>query len=123
MPIYYALVAKDQPKTVVLCDYTSYSGNFQNVAMKLMERITPNSMKTFELDDYFFHYINEDGISVLCMTDKQYKRKSAFAFLQDTKKSLLNYYTQRDLMNAQDQALRTFSSTMREKMVSESAPP
>lgn len=97
MPIYYALVAKDQGKAVVLTDYTSYSGNFQNVAMKLMERITPNSMKTFELDDYFFHYINEDGISVLCMTDKQYKRKSAFAFLQDSKKSLLSYYTQREI--------------------------
>ena len=66
-----------------------------------MERIVPNPMKTFELDDYFFHYINEDGISVLCMTDKQYKRKLAFAFLADTKKSLLNYYTSRDIMNAQ----------------------
>ena len=70
MPIYYALVAKDYPKSIVLSEYTSYSGNFQTVALKLMERITANSMKTFELDDYFFHYINEDGISVLCMTDK-----------------------------------------------------
>ena len=86
--------------------------------MKLMERITPNSMKTFELDDYFFHYINEEGISVLCITDKQYKRKSAFAFLQDTKKSLLAYYTQREIQNAQQYQLQTFSATLREKMVS-----
>lgn len=70
MPIFYALVAKDTGKPIVLTHHTNYSGNFQSVAMKLMERITPNSMKTFELDDYFFHYINEEGISVLCMTDK-----------------------------------------------------
>ena len=48
-----------------------------------------NTMKTWELDEFFFHYICEDGIIVLCMTDKAYKRKQAFAFLGDTKKSLL----------------------------------
>ena len=37
MPIYYALVAKDQ-KTV-LVDFTLYAGNFKNVADQLMERI------------------------------------------------------------------------------------
>ena len=49
-------------------------------------------MKTFELDDFMFHYINEDRISVLCMTDKDYKRKQAFAFLQDTKKTFMGRY-------------------------------
>ena len=90
MPIYYALVAKDQ-KTV-LVDFTLYAGNFKNVADQLMERIQENSMKTFELDDFMFHYINEDRISVLCMTDKDYKRKQAFAFLQDTKKTFMGRY-------------------------------
>jgi hypothetical protein len=46
-----------------------------------MPRIENNTMKTFELDEFFFHYANGDGITYLCMTDKQYKRKQAFAFL------------------------------------------
>lgn len=46
-----------------------------------MPRIEANTMKTWELDEFFFHYINEDGITLLCMTDKEYKRKQAFAFL------------------------------------------
>lgn len=92
MPLYYALVAKDERKTT-LVDFTTYVGNFQQVCQRLMERIEANTMKTFELDDYFFHFINEDGLTVLCMTDKQYKRKQAFAFLQDIKKTLLKRYT------------------------------
>lgn len=38
--------------------------------MQLMQRIENETKKTFELEEFFFHYINEDGITVLCMTDK-----------------------------------------------------
>ncbi len=93
MPIYYALIGKiHEGKSIVLADYTSYVGNFHAITQKLMPRIEDNTMKTFELDEYFFHYANGDGITYLCMTDKQYKRKQAFAFLQDIKKALLSKY-------------------------------
>ena len=82
MPIYYTLVGKGLGESsIVLCDFTTYVGNFHNVTAKLMPRIESNTMKTWELDEFFFHYINEDGITILCMTDKAYKRKQAFAFL------------------------------------------
>jgi hypothetical protein len=35
-----------------------------------MQRIEPDTKKTFELEEFLFHYINEDGLTVLCMTDK-----------------------------------------------------
>lgn len=91
MPIFYALVAKR--KDLVLADFTSYQGNFQKYAIELMGRIQENTMKTFELEDFFFHYINENQISVLCMTDKNFQRRMAFAFLQDVKSALLDKYT------------------------------
>lgn len=65
-----------------------------------MERIQDNTKKTFELDEYFFHYINEDGISALCMSDKKMNRKHCFAFLQEIKKKLVEDYSQRDLERA-----------------------
>ena len=79
MPIYYAIVSKKN--NIVLSEFTDYSGNFQQYTMQLMSRIEPDSKKTFELEDFNFHYINEDGISVLCMTDKASQKKLAFAFL------------------------------------------
>ena len=82
-----------------------------------MDRIQENTKKTFELDEFLFHYINEDGLSVLCMTDKKFNFKQAFAFLVDVKKSLLDYYTSRDLERAGAHALTTFPETIQDKMV------
>ena len=119
MPIYYALVGKNSGgSNIVLCDFTSYVGNFHDICSKLMPRIEINTMKTWELDEFFFHYICEDGIIVLCMTDKAYKRKQAFAFLGDTKKSLLQRYSGREIERAQAHSIATFSETIHEKIVS-----
>lgn len=75
-------------------------------------------MKTFELEEYMFHYINDMGVSVLCMTDKRFDRKRAFAFLQDTKKSLLEYYKASDITGAVEFGLRAYSETLHDKIVS-----
>ena len=68
MSIYYVLVSKRND--MILADYTEYSGNFQQITIDLMKHIEENSKKTFELSDYLFHYINDEGITVLCMTSK-----------------------------------------------------
>ncbi len=83
-----------------------------------MGKIQDNTMKTFELEEFFFHYINENGLSAMCMTDKTFERKLTFAFLQDLKQSLLNIYTPRDLQNAGPNAMSTFVTTIQEKIVS-----
>lgn len=68
MPIYYCLIAKRN--NIILAEYTEYSGNFQQYTMQLMNRIEFDTKKTFELEDFLFHYINEEGITVMCMSDK-----------------------------------------------------
>ena len=75
-------------------------------------------MKTFELEDYCFHYINDMGITVLCMADKLFNRKTCFAFLQDCKKALLAYYTSDDIQKAGPMGLEAFKETMSDKLVS-----
>ena len=68
MPIYYGLVAKRT--NIILAEFTEYNGNFQQITMQLMQRIEPDTKKTFELEEFLFHYINEEGLTLLCMTDK-----------------------------------------------------
>lgn len=116
MPIYYCLVAKRN--NIVLAEYTEYSGNFQQYTMQLMNRVESETKKTFELEDFLFHYINEDGLTVMCMTDKAIQKKIAFAFMQDVKKTLINCYTARELENAKAYSLATFTEKLREKTVS-----
>ena len=60
MPIYYCLVAKKGG--IILTEFTSYQGNFNRYANDLITRIQDNSMKTFELEDFLFHYVNEHGV-------------------------------------------------------------
>lgn len=79
MPLYYSLISKRS--NIVLCDYTDYSGNFQQYTARLMERIEPDTKKTFELEEFLFHYINEDGLTIMCMSDKTTQKKISFAFL------------------------------------------
>ncbi len=69
-------------------------------------------MKTFELEEFYFHYINENGLSAMCMTDKSFERKLTFAFLQDLKLALISQYTSRDLQNAGANSMSTFAATI-----------
>jgi len=69
MSILYVLVAKRND--MILVDYTEYTGNFLQITIELMKRIEPDTKKTFEVSDYLFHYINEEELTVLCMTSKE----------------------------------------------------
>ena len=113
MPIYYALVAKQ--KDVVLCEYTDYSGNFQQLAMQLFSRIQPETKKTFELEDYHFHYINEEGLTVMCMTDNLIQKRTAFVFLADLRRSFYNTFSAREIEQATGHSMR-FQQTIKDKI-------
>merc|ERR1739848_449179 len=49
-------------------------------------------------DDYVFHYIVENGICYMCMSDEKNKHRIPFAFLEDTKNRFLAQF---GLENAQ----------------------
>ena len=83
-----------------------------------MNRIEINTKKTFELEEFYFHYINEDGLTVLCMTDKIGNKKVPFAFMQELKKNLLITYNPREIENAKAYQLSTFTDKIRETIVS-----
>jgi vesicle-associated membrane protein 7 len=120
MSIYYVLVAKRTD--MILVDYTEYSGNFQQITIDLMKRIEPESRRTFELSEYLFHYINEDSLTILCMTSKEIQKKLAFAFLADVRKRLFDFYSPHELQNAKAFGLKTFGAELKEKVVSISPP-
>ena len=109
MPILYALIAKKQ--NIILCDYTSHTGNFQMVTMQLLQtQVQPDSARSLELDDFHFHYINEDGLNIMAMCDKTTDKKLAFMFIQDVRKTFLDTYTPREIDLAKGYSLKSFGS-------------
>ena len=76
--------------------------------MQLLQQIQPESSKSLELEEYMFHYINQAGILVLCMADKNVERKLAFTFIQDVRNTFQETYTKNDIENAKGYSLKSF---------------
>jgi hypothetical protein len=89
MSIFYALISKNND--IVLCEYTEYSGNFQQITIMLLRKIKQNIKVTIEYDKYKYHYLNENGITFLCMTEN-YSDELSFSFLFDLKKIFFQKY-------------------------------
>lgn len=84
MPILYALISRGK---TVLAEYTSNTGNFPTVTRVLLSKISSEDTKmSYIYDKHVFHYIVDNGIIFLCMSDESTKRRLAFAFLEDIKK-------------------------------------
>jgi vesicle-associated membrane protein 7 len=89
MTILYALVSRQQ---TVLAENTNATatGNFPTVTRVLLEKIPQQDGKmTYVYDEYVFHYIVENGICYLCMSDEKNKHRIPFAFLGEVKERFL----------------------------------
>lgn len=72
---------------------SSATGNFPTVTRVLLEKIPQQDEKmTLVHDDYVFHYIVENGICYMCMSDEKNKHRIPFAFLDDAKDRFLRQY-------------------------------
>jgi len=92
MTIVYTLISVGK---TVLAEYTSTSatGNFPTVTRVLLDKIPSQDGKmTIVYDNYVFHYVVENGICYLCMSDELNKHRIPYAFLSDIKDRFLAQY-------------------------------
>uniref|UniRef100_A0A224XX87 Vesicle-associated membrane protein 7 n=1 Tax=Panstrongylus lignarius TaxID=156445 RepID=A0A224XX87_9HEMI len=90
MPILYSVVARG---TIVLASYATCPGNFSEVTQQILAKIAPEDGKlTLSHNSYLFHYISENGIIYLCITDDVFERARAFMFLNDIKKKFTSMF-------------------------------
>ena len=74
MSIIYGLIAKNDDQ--VLCEYTEYKGNFEQISRMILRKIQKNSRRALIYDEsYNFTYIN-----VLHIKDAPRKRKIQHLF-------------------------------------------
>jgi hypothetical protein len=115
MPILYSLVARQKS---VLAEYTSSSGNFPTVTRVLLSKIPESDSKmSYVYDKYVFHYIVDQGITFLCMSDENTKRRITFAFLEDIKKCWRENYTGMERTALPFSLNEAFSPTLKQKLV------
>lgn len=80
MSIYYTVVAR---KTTILTKYAQYAGNFDQVTNEILRKVDRDGKLTYTHEKYLFHYIANDMITYLCITDEDFPRSKAFGFLND----------------------------------------
>ncbi|XP_076641205.1 vesicle-associated membrane protein 7 [Halictus rubicundus] len=92
MPILYSVVARGP---VVLAKHASCDGNFEEVTEKILAKIPPKNDKlTYIQGPYLFHYIWENNIIYLCITDDAFQKSRAFLFLTEIKRRFMAVYGQ-----------------------------
>lgn len=67
MPILYSVISRGP---TILAKYATCTGNFEEVIDKILPKIPPHNDKlTYSQGPYLFHYICEDRIIYMCITD------------------------------------------------------
>lgn len=82
--ILFAVVAR---ATSILVKHAWCEGNFLEVTEQILAKIpSENNKLTYSHGNYLFHYICQDRIVYLCLTDDDFERSQAFNFLDEIKK-------------------------------------
>ncbi|CAG9765474.1 unnamed protein product [Ceutorhynchus assimilis] len=90
MPILYSVVSRG---TTVLAKYASCAGNFAEVTEQIISKIPDyNDKLTYSHGTYLFHYICENRIIYMCITDNEFERSRAFLFLNEIKRRFQSHY-------------------------------
>ena len=78
----------------MLAEHATATGNFVSVSRLILEKISDTSAgkMSYAYDSYCFHYASSGGLIFLCMSDAEFSRRVAFAFLQDVKQRFLASY-------------------------------
>ncbi len=115
MVLLYALVARQR---AVLAEYTASSGNFPTVTRVLLSKIQSDtdSKMSYVYDKHVFHYIVDNGITFLCMTDDDYKRRIVFSFLEDVIKIWREKYIAIEQSAIAFSLNDTFSPVLRQRL-------
>ena len=81
MPLIYSLVARGM---TVLCEFTTYSGNFSTVAVQCLSKVGAKNTDrvTFNCDGHTFNFLVSGEYTFLVVAEEAYGRTIPFHFLQ-----------------------------------------
>jgi len=116
MSIVYTLICKNNDK--VLCEYTEFQGNFEQISRNLLKKVQKDKRATFSYaDEYYFHYVNSNGLTYMCMCDNKLSQETAFAYLEELKTLFHDTFTPREIEAAISYSLNDrFKDAIRGKM-------
>uniref|UniRef100_A0A8D8G6Q1 Vesicle-associated membrane protein 7 n=1 Tax=Culex pipiens TaxID=7175 RepID=A0A8D8G6Q1_CULPI len=90
MPILYSVICRGP---TILAKYAECVGNFAEVTEQIIPKIKLEDHKlTYSHGNYLIHYICENRIIFMCISDDGFERSRAFLFLTEIKKKFIQTY-------------------------------
>jgi hypothetical protein len=115
MSIIHAIVARHPD--IVLSEHTEHAGNFLLISRVVLQKaVKPDTKQSLIYDNHKYIYINENKITYLCLVEGM-NDNTAFAFLNDVKKKLLQTYDYNTLFTYSSFQLNEFNNTIKKFMV------
>uniref|UniRef100_A0A0E0Q577 Longin domain-containing protein n=1 Tax=Oryza rufipogon TaxID=4529 RepID=A0A0E0Q577_ORYRU len=111
----YAFVARG---TVVLAEYTEFTGNFTTIAAQCLQKLPASNNKfTYNCDGHTFNYLVEDGFTYCVVAVESVGRQIPIAFLDRVKEDFTKRYGGGKAATAAANSLnREFGSKLKEHM-------
>ena len=119
--IIYSAIVKE--KHVILCEYTEYTGNFNQMLINFIKFIQNSSYKSFKskiiIDNYQIFCIKDNFIYYVIFTSTLEKNEEniLFSFLISIKNILLNKIPLNELKNKKILSLKNFIPILKENML------
>jgi len=86
----YSFVARG---TVVLAEFTEFTGNFTSIAAQCLQKLPASNNKfTYNCDNHTFNYLVEDGFAYCVVADETVGRQMPMAFLERIKEDFKRRY-------------------------------
>ncbi len=114
-PLIYAFVARG---TVILAEYTEFSGNFNSIAFQCLQKLPSSNNKfTYNCDAHTFNYLVDNGFTYCVVADESAGRQLPMAFLERIKDDFLSKYGGGKAATASANSLnKEFGSKLKEHM-------
>eukprot|EP00252_Welwitschia_mirabilis_P001604 TRINITY_DN11501_c0_g2_i1.p1 TRINITY_DN11501_c0_g2~~TRINITY_DN11501_c0_g2_i1.p1 ORF type:complete len:222 (+),score=57.03 TRINITY_DN11501_c0_g2_i1:153-818(+) len=111
----YSFVARG---TVVLAEYTEFTGNFTSIAAQCLQKLPASNNKfTYNCDSHTFNYLVEDGFVYCVVAEESIGRQIPMAFLERVKEDFKRRYGGGKADTAVAHGLnREFGSKLKEHM-------
>ncbi|KAK7303511.1 hypothetical protein RJT34_14418 [Clitoria ternatea] len=86
----YAFVSRG---TVILAEYTEFTGNFNSIAFQCLQKLPPSNNKfTYNCDAHTFNYLVDNGYTYCVVADESIGRQVPMAFLERVKEDFVSKY-------------------------------
>ncbi|GER55107.1 vesicle-associated membrane protein [Striga asiatica] len=111
----YSFVARG---TVILAEYTEFTGNFTGIAAQCLQKLPASNNKfTYNCDGHTFNYLVEDGFTYCVVAVESVGRQIPIAFLERIKEDFTKKYTGGKAATAVANSLnREFGPKLKEQM-------